>query len=202
MSDSVADFLSREQQALAGLEDDDAFPTTDHFAQQGNNDDLSLHSAEYGGLNSGGNSASDLSALDPHHNSSSIHTPMMNGGSMHNSMPKIEPEKMRKWREEQKILLEKKDAAEEKERGDWRSSAKKELDEWYRTRTDQLEKNKKTNRKAEEESTASRAASQKGNDWENISKLCEFNPKNAKNTKDVSRLRSLLLQLKANESAK
>ena len=34
-----------------------------------------------------------------------------------------------------------------------------------------------------------------GNEWERISRLYDFNPKNNKNTKDVSKLKSLLLQL-------
>lgn len=35
-----------------------------------------------------------------------------------------------------------------------------------------------------------------GHNWEKICRLCEFNPKNSKNMKDISRLRSILLQLK------
>ena len=35
-----------------------------------------------------------------------------------------------------------------------------------------------------------------GQSWEKITRLCEFNPKNTKCTKDVARFRSILLQLK------
>ena len=35
-----------------------------------------------------------------------------------------------------------------------------------------------------------------GTEWERVAKLCDFNPKTARNTKDVSRLRSVILQLK------
>lgn len=35
-----------------------------------------------------------------------------------------------------------------------------------------------------------------GSEFERICKLCDFNPKNSKNTRDVSRFRSILLQLK------
>jgi hypothetical protein len=64
-----------------------------------------------------------------------------------------------------------------------------------------MEKGKKSNRKNEEEMNSARAkgGAAGGDSWEEIGKLCEFNPKNAKNTKDVSRLRSLLLQLKADK---
>ena len=37
-----------------------------------------------------------------------------------------------------------------------------------------------------------------GQEWDRVAKLCEFNAKAAKNAKDVSRLRSILLQLKQN----
>ncbi len=35
-----------------------------------------------------------------------------------------------------------------------------------------------------------------GTEWERVAKLCDFNPKTAKNTKDVGRMRSVILQLK------
>lgn len=37
-----------------------------------------------------------------------------------------------------------------------------------------------------------------GTEWERIAKLCDFNPKSAKSSRDVSRLRSIILQLKQN----
>lgn len=41
-----------------------------------------------------------------------------------------------------------------------------------------------------------RDETQPGGEWEKICRLCEFNPKNSKNMKDISRFRSILLQLK------
>ncbi|XP_011632419.1 clathrin light chain [Pogonomyrmex barbatus] len=35
-----------------------------------------------------------------------------------------------------------------------------------------------------------------GTEWERIAKLCEFNPKSSRTSKDVSRMRSIILQLK------
>ena len=35
-----------------------------------------------------------------------------------------------------------------------------------------------------------------GHDWERVCRMCDFNPKGTKNTKDVSRMRSIFLQLK------
>lgn len=51
-----------------------------------------------------------------------------------------EPEKIKTWREEQKKRLEIKDAEEEKKKNEWKDSAKRELDEWYKKRREQLEK--------------------------------------------------------------
>jgi hypothetical protein len=35
-----------------------------------------------------------------------------------------------------------------------------------------------------------------GTEWERIAKLCDFNPKAKQGSKDVSRMRSIVLQLK------
>lgn len=111
-----------------------------------------------------------------------------------------EPEKIKKWREEQKARIEAKDAEEETKKKEWRESAKRELEEWYKHRQEQLvktiENNRLSNKASETEIMASRANDSNGHDWERIAKLCDFNPKANKNQKDNSRLRSILLQLK------
>ncbi|XP_033726581.1 clathrin light chain B-like isoform X2 [Pecten maximus] len=107
-----------------------------------------------------------------------------------------EPEKIRIWREEQVLKLEAKDKEEEKKQEEMRDGAKKELDDWYKHNQEQLEKTKENNRAAEEAFVKDRDETQPGGEWEKICRLCEFNPKNSKNTKDVSRLRGILLQLK------
>jgi len=35
-----------------------------------------------------------------------------------------------------------------------------------------------------------------GGEWERVCRLCDFNPKGSRNTKDIQRMRSILLQLK------
>lgn len=110
----------------------------------------------------------------------------------------VEPEKIKRWREEQKIRLETKDAEEEQKKKDWKEAAKKELDEWYRNRQEQLQKthenNKGLNKSAEAELVTSKDSN--SSTWEKVAKLCEFNPKANKNVRDVGRMRSILLQLK------
>lgn len=57
-------------------------------------------------------------------------------------------------------------------------------------------------RTAEKEFIAERDENRPGSEWERVSKLCDFNPKSSKGTKDVSRMRSTLLQLKQHNSVK
>ncbi|CAF1144396.1 unnamed protein product [Brachionus calyciflorus] len=111
-----------------------------------------------------------------------------------------EPEKVKKWREEQRIRIETKDAEEETKKIEWKEKAKKELEEWYKNRQEQLvktiENNRLSNKASESEIMANRENQSNGHDWERIGKLCDFNPKANKNQKDTSRMRSILLQLK------
>ncbi|XP_047121085.1 clathrin light chain isoform X3 [Schistocerca piceifrons] len=109
---------------------------------------------------------------------------------------KEEPEKIRKWREEQKKRLEEKDANEEKRKEELREQAKKELEEWYKHHEEQIAKTKAANRNAEKQFVAEAGEIEPGTEWERIAKLCDFNPKSSKTSKDVSRMRSIILQLK------
>jgi hypothetical protein len=51
-------------------------------------------------------------------------------------------------------------------------------------------------RNAEKQFVADEDEIKPGTEWERISKLCDFNPKSSKTSKDVSRMRSIILQLK------
>ena len=52
------------------------------------------------------------------------------------------------------------------------------------------------NRTAEKEWVAERDVEDTGREWDKIANMCDFNPKSTRNSKDTSRLRSILLQLK------
>lgn len=200
--DPAAEFLAREQDQLAGLEDElnpTPVPTTngdtplqtdhtgsfemiDGFGQQDGFDPLGM---------GGENAVPEDSALTDNENEFS---------SPANTTIKIavreEPEKIRKWREEQKERLEVKDANEEKKREEWREIAKKELEDWYRHHEETISKTKAANRNAEKQFVAETDEMEPGTEWERIAKLCDFNPKSSKSSKDVSRMRSIILQLK------
>uniref|UniRef100_A0A0N5A8I8 Clathrin light chain n=1 Tax=Syphacia muris TaxID=451379 RepID=A0A0N5A8I8_9BILA len=203
MSDPVADFLAHEQDVLAGIEgapvgfeggDDDAVPPAPVGEEGANaNDGLVLN-----GVDSG----VDLQGLDqqqqpvPAQQSTVENSTPPSVLAQQPVQPKIEPEKIRKWREEQKKMLEEKDKEEERKKEELREAASKELEQWFANRKERIAQTKIANRKAEAEFIADRDKGEGGADWERIAKLCDFNAKNSKNVTDLSRLRSLLLQLK------
>merc|ERR1712088_129062 len=88
--------------------------------------------------------------------------------------PKEEPETIRKWREEQEMRLKEKDEAEQVK----------------------MNKTKVVNRESEKEFVADINDIRPGTEWERVNKLVDFNTKTSKNTKDMSRMRSIMLQLK------
>ncbi|XP_073841030.1 clathrin light chain [Musca autumnalis] len=113
---------------------------------------------------------------------------------------RIEPEKIRKWREEQQQRLEEKDREEERKKEELRQQAKKELEDWLRQTEESIAKTKAAARNAEKQAAAleNGGAMEPGSEWERIAKLCDFNPKVNKSGKDVSRMRSIYLHLKQN----
>jgi hypothetical protein len=177
--DPAADFIQREQDALAKIE----------------NADLGL--TEYGSTEF----TNDLNFV-----SESVNSEHMNGPSNNEPFPasiapprpanREEPEKIKIWREEQQKMLEIKDSEEEKKKLELKESAKKELDDWYARYKEQIEKSKLNNRNAEKEWVADRDAESPGQEWERIARLCDFNPKSSRSTKDTTRMRSIILQLK------
>ncbi|XP_071527445.1 clathrin light chain isoform X6 [Panulirus ornatus] len=113
-----------------------------------------------------------------------------------------EPEKIKIWREQQRIRLEEKDAAEEVSKLELKAKAKKELEDWYRQHEEQVAKTRQANRSAEKELVADIGKMEPGTEWERICKLCNFNPKTSKSSRDISRMRSIILQVKQNPPLK
>ncbi|EFO18062.1 hypothetical protein LOAG_10434 [Loa loa] len=200
MSDPVAEFLAREQNVLAGIQDDALGTSPQPYISNTGSSDVvdngnDIASANEARLLSGtSDSGLDLPTLaNGVQRSSTTPSPSLSAMS---SASKSEPEKIKKWREEQKIMLEKKDKNEEKKKEEMRAAGKKELEEWYAQRAEKLAKTRAANRKAEEDFISDREALKDGAEWERIAKLCEFSAKNSKTSSDLSRLRTLLLKLK------
>eukprot|EP00057_Strongylocentrotus_purpuratus_P034725 XP_796327.1 PREDICTED: clathrin light chain A [Strongylocentrotus purpuratus] len=195
--DPAAAFLAREQDELAGIEDDDfgigsdpaqTVPDATPATQQ--QDDLDPLAGMGGGMGGGMDSetpADDLQTNGP----SDLYSAISSADNRAN-----EPEKIRLWREEQKEILEKKDEEADELEVEWKVSAKKEISDWYARRDEQGVKAKASNRAAEEAFIQERDEITPGQEWERIARLCDFNPKNNKNLKDITRFRSILLHLK------
>merc|ERR1712223_1957931 len=115
--------------------------------------------------------------------------------------PKEEPEKIIMWRQEQAKRLEEKDAKESETMAKLRDEAQQELKEWYKRYEDNLAKTKQANRDTEQEFVAEINDISPGTEWERVTKLCDFSGKNANknSTKDMSRMKSILINLKAQE---
>ncbi len=105
-----------------------------------------------------------------------------------------ESDKLKHWKEEQKVRIAKKDAEEELKKKEWRDSAKKELDDWYKQRAEQLVKVHANHRLVEEQNNAENKTP--GREWERVGNMCDFNPKSNKGSKDLSRMRNILINLK------
>lgn len=196
--DPAAEFLAREQDQLAGLEDEItpmAVTLAAAAAAGQTDDDLS---GKFGNLKvgPGGDAEGSFEIVDTIGQSTEAQAQAPTESTPIASAPKEEPEKIKKWREEQKARLEEKDAEEEKKKEEWREAAKKELEEWYKHHAEAINKTKTTNRNAEKQFVAEADEVEPGTEWERIAKLCEFNPKSSRTSKDVSRMRSIILQLK------
>ncbi|XP_069696390.1 clathrin light chain-like isoform X10 [Periplaneta americana] len=193
--DPAAEFLAREQDQLAGLEDElnpvaTAPPPTEDgsFIPQGSALPQVDHTGSFEMIDNFGQQDGFESV--------GIGSELFASSAPTRPVTREEPEKIKKWREEQKKRLEEKDANEEKRKDELREGAKKELDEWYRHHEEQIAKTKTANRNAEKQFVAEADEIEPGTEWERIAKLCDFNPKSSKTSKDVSRMRSIILQLK------
>ncbi|XP_059821530.1 clathrin light chain A-like isoform X4 [Hypanus sabinus] len=117
-----------------------------------------------------------------------------------------EPDSIRRWREEQMKHLEALDANSREAELEWREKARKELEDWNTQQEEHLEEmktNNSTNIKQhcynlqQTEDTAAGDVQEigSGSDWERVLHLCDLNSKTSKPSKDVSRMRSVLLSL-------
>ncbi|XP_023339167.1 clathrin light chain A isoform X9 [Eurytemora carolleeae] len=174
--DPAAEFLAQEQEDLAELGEDMGFnspPQDIEVVQVEENSNMDFFSSNENGMET-----------------------LTNG--MGNINVREEPESIKKWKIEQEEKLKLKDENEEKKRKELKEQAKQELNDWYKHYEEQLQKTKENNRSAEETFVSEINDIQPGTEWERVAKQCDFSAKNTRNTKDVSRMRGILLQLKQN----
>ena len=114
-----------------------------------------------------------------------------------------EPEFTRKWKEEQQMMLSKKEEEETAAMGELKQTAQIELADWYKRLETQLEKTKRINREEEAKYRNDEVNHiEPGSEWERVAKHCDFSTKAPGHTKDVSRMRTIMLQLKQNQTVK
>ena len=114
-----------------------------------------------------------------------------------------EPEFTRKWKEEQQKWLSKKEEEETAAMEELKQKAQIELADWYKRLEMQLEKTKRINREEEAKFRNDEVNHiEPGSEWERVAKHCDFSTKAPGHTKDVSRMRTIMLQLKQNQTVK
>lgn len=177
--DPAAAFLAQQESEIAGIENDDGFSILDSGEVP-----MSLHDGAVDAVMNGDFYQESNGPTDSY------------SAISHADRLQAEPESIRKWREEQRSRLEVLDANSRKQEGEWKEKAAKELEEWYIRQDELLQKTKANNRAAEEAFVSDVEESTPGTEWERVARLCDFNPKSSKQTKDVSRMRSVLISLK------
>ncbi|XP_048455246.1 clathrin light chain A isoform X2 [Rhincodon typus] len=118
-----------------------------------------------------------------------------------------EPDSIRKWREEQIKHLAELDANSREAELEWREKAKKDLEDWYIQQAEHLEEMKTNNstnikqhcynlqQSAEDPDMSEGQEGVVSSEWEHVLHLCDLNAKTSKVSKDVSRMRSVLMSL-------
>ncbi|XP_056430676.1 clathrin light chain B isoform X2 [Hyla sarda] len=184
--DPAAAFLAQQESEIAGIENDEGFGAVLVGSQAS-----SMEQSDGGGFD-------DLVTTPVNGDLGQESSGVNDGYAAIAQADRLtqEPESLRKWREEQKVRLEELDAAAKVTEQEWREKAKKDLEEWYQRQSEQTEKNKVTNRASDEALVSETKDEDTGSEWERVARLCDFNPKSSKQSKDVSRLRSVLISLK------
>ncbi|XP_018407940.1 PREDICTED: clathrin light chain A isoform X4 [Nanorana parkeri] len=177
--DPAAAFLAQQESEIAGIENDDGFSILDSGEVP-----ISMHDGDVDGVMNGDFYQESNGPTDSYAAISQA------------DRLQAEPESIRKWREEQRSRLELLDANSRNQEAEWKEKAIKELEEWYTRQDELLQKTKGNNRAAEEAFVSDVEESTPGTEWERVARLCDFNPKSSKQTKDVSRMRSVLISLK------
>ncbi|NXY62945.1 CLCB protein, partial [Callaeas wilsoni] len=204
--DPAAAFLAQQESEIAGIENDEGFGPTDGEAAAAPGGQAAP--PEQAGFQNGGATVNG-DVFQESNGPTDAYAAIAKADRLTQ-----EPESIRKWREEQKKRLEELDAASKVTEQEWREKAKKDLEEWNLRQNEQMEKNRANNRIADKAFyqqpdadvigyVASEEAFLKeskeetpGSEWEKVAQLCDFNPKSSKQSKDVSRMRSVLISLK------
>jgi len=111
------------------------------------------------------------------------------------------PQIIQEWRRKRDDLLDQKDKQSREKALQMERDAKAALEKFTKENDLKREATHKKNRDAQAATIAARDAPVKGNPWERVYNLVDLTPKGQKSTKDVSRIRSVLTQLKTDAHA-
>jgi len=220
--DPAAEFLAKEQEELGDIGEDlglgaahqDFSAAADENFGGNNEDENALFSASQSGLIPVDNNANDADVnpflQDPIQMQETPVPVVTEGKDIYAGMQNLsinkaqeEPVFITKWKEEQQERLRKKDEEEATAMDELKEKAKKELEDWYKRYETQLEKTKSSNREEETKyETNELNGIEPGSEWERVAKHCDFSAKAPGHTKDVSRMRTIMLQLKQNQPVK
>ncbi|KAF2349576.1 Clathrin light chain [Trinorchestia longiramus] len=200
--DPAAEFLAREQDELAGLEDPPPVVPAVPFGEAAPDAAIAEADALQDAADEANYASAAAAAAATAIAGDVISTPVRTPERVVTPVPRVEPEAIKIWREEHQSKLIEKDAAEEKAKEALREKANQELLDWYKQHDEQVAKTRQANRCAEKELVADTERPEPGTEWERIAKLCDFNPKTSKSSRDVSRMRSIILHVKQSPPVK
>jgi hypothetical protein len=197
--DPAAEFLAKEQEELGDIGEDLGLHSPGGQPLEGGEPIQAFKEEEAGMDIFGGGFQAEIPAAASGPNYDAFGSEDVQGmtSGMSGMTMREEPECIKKWKVEQEEMLKKKDADEELKKEELRVKAAEELADWYAQYEEQLAKTRKAN-KEQEAATAVPEVNGivPGQEWERVSKHCDFSAKAPGHTKDVSRMRSILLQLK------
>ncbi|GAA5816354.1 hypothetical protein MFLAVUS_009882 [Mucor flavus] len=118
-------------------------------------------------------------------------------------LPEEEPETVRQWREKQKEVIAERDAISEEKKQETINRAREDIDRFYEEYNDKKQKAIEENREREETTVKKRddvAAS--SNVWDRVTREVDTsNAKTGYHTRDVTRMKELMLDLKRDTKA-
>ena len=106
-------------------------------------------------------------------------------------------EEVEQANEDRKKKLFERQSEEENKKQQKKSEAKSKLDEWQKTRKNQIDQKRKQNKEEEKYFLDDRSEQRKGaNPWERVINNCEMNSSQYVGDKDVSRMKNAMLSRK------
>ncbi|KAI9286521.1 clathrin light chain [Umbelopsis sp. AD052] len=115
------------------------------------------------------------------------------------TIPDVEPEVVKQWREKQKELIAERDAESEEKKHQIVQKAREAIDEFYEEYNDKRQKAIDLNREKEDNEQQEREKAASGTVWERISREIDF--KSNSSTRDVSRMKQLMTDLRKDSRA-